>query len=146
MTHELRGRRHFLKLAAATVATTTASCLYNTTGGPSSVDTAAGNVSALPVGSLQAVGNSLCVGRDAGGVYAMSTICTHAGCDISGQGTISSSGLYCACHGSRFDPNGKVTRGPAGSPLQHYSVTVDAQGELTVHPATKVDASARLAV
>jgi Rieske Fe-S protein len=116
--------------------------------GPASVGTvAAGNVSDLPVGSLRPIGTApVCVGRDSGGVYAMTLTCTHAGCDIGQTGTVSPQGLMCGCHGSRFDANGNVVSGPASAPLEHFGVSSDSSGNLTVHGDQIVNPSERLAV
>jgi Rieske Fe-S protein len=108
---------------------------------------AAGNVSQLPVGSLRVVGNApACIGRDAGGVYAMTLTCTHAGCDMGTNGSVSSQGIFCACHGSEFDANGDVVRGPASYPLDHFAVTMDTGGNLTIDGAQIVSAAERLPV
>src|ERR1041384_7172095 len=75
---------------------------------PDAVD--AGNISNLPVGTLRAVNNlPVAIGRDSGGIYAMSLVCTHAGGDMSGG--VGASAIDCSCHGSRFDPQGNVLRG-----------------------------------
>ena len=76
----------------------------------------AGNISALQVGSLVVMSNVV-LARDANGVYAMSAVCTHAGCLLDDYSQTISAGLSCPCHGSAFDGNGQVTRGPAGTPL-----------------------------
>ena len=87
------------------------------------------------------------IARDAGGVYAMSTICTHEQCDINGgSGTISNTELVCTCHDSRFDPNGNVTSGPASGQLKHYLVTIDAAGEITITAGSAVSGTTRVAV
>ena len=110
-------------------------------------DVSAGNVADLPVQTLRAVsGSPVCIGRDAGGVYAMTLTCTHQGCDIGSEGSVSASGLHCRCHGSAFDANGNVINGPATEPLQHFAVTADAAGALTIHTGAAVDASTRLKV
>lgn len=109
--------------------------------------TAAGNVSALSVGSIAIIpGVAACIARDASGVYAMTLTCPHAGCDIAVDGTVSGSGIQCACHGSQFDLDGNVRRGPATAPLDHFSVTADAAGNLTVNGDVVVPASTRLPV
>jgi cytochrome b6-f complex iron-sulfur subunit len=63
--------------------------------------------------------------------FALSTICTHQGCDadvVSG-GTI----VSCSCHGSRFDKNGNVLNGPAERPLPQLQTSYNAQtDELTI--------------
>ena len=104
----------------------------------------AGNVSAVRVGYLAVVsGSPVALGRDAGGLYALSTICTHAGCDISYNGSISTSGLFCGCHGSQFSPNGDPISGPARSPLTHYAVAVDAAGAISINTGSVVAESTR---
>jgi nitrite reductase/ring-hydroxylating ferredoxin subunit len=110
-------------------------------------DVAAGRVADLPVGSLRIV-NALpvCIGRDAGGVYAMTLTCTHSGCDMGQTGSVTPNGLFCGCHGSEFDANGNVVRGPASQSLDHFAVTADSGGNLTIHGGQTVSASDRLAV
>ncbi len=114
---------------------------------PTALPLNAGNVSSLAVGDLQGVsGSPVCIGRDSGGVYAMTTLCTHEQCDMQTDGRINSKGLYCACHGSKFDVNGAVTKGPATKALAHYEVAVACDGTITVDKSSKVDASTRAAV
>jgi cytochrome b6-f complex iron-sulfur subunit len=133
-------RRTFLKILAAGPLV---ACSGNS-GAPAQFgDVSAGNVSAATVGQLTVVsGAPAILARDEQGLYAMTITCTHQGCDVDPSGST----LYCPCHGSRFDSNGKVLQGPAGSPLVHFSVTLDATGEITVHGGTQVDATVRTAV
>jgi len=91
-----------------------------------------GSVSDLQPGTPRTLAEPVVVVRDDGGVYAMTTICTHAQCDISHSGSISAAGLSCACHGSTFDLEGNVTHGPANRPLAHFAVAVGTDGQLTV--------------
>lgn len=105
---------------------------------------AAGNVKDLPVGTLQALaGQPLAIGRDDGGVYAMTLTCTHAGCDMASSGSVAIDGISCACHGSRFDANGSVVSGPATSPLVHFAVSIDSAGNMNVDGSKEVGASTR---
>ncbi|MDQ0664205.1 glycine/D-amino acid oxidase-like deaminating enzyme/nitrite reductase/ring-hydroxylating ferredoxin subunit [Arthrobacter ulcerisalmonis] len=79
---------------------------------------------ALPVADLQpddgtvieAAGTNTAYYRDqAGGVHAVSAVCTHLGCTVGfnrGERT-----WDCPCHGSRFDVDGKVIQGPATEDL-----------------------------
>jgi Rieske Fe-S protein len=76
----------------------------------------------------------------------MTLTCTHAGCDIGTMGQVSPQRLICDCHGSEFDANGNVLLGPANRPLDHFDVTVDASGNLTVNTDVIVSESQRLAV
>jgi Rieske Fe-S protein len=105
----------------------------------------AGNVSALQVGTLLIMSNAI-VARDAGGVYAMSAICTHAGCFLDDGAQTIAAGLDCPCHGSKFDGNGAVTQGPANTPLQHYAVVIAADGSMTVDGTQPVSADTRTQV
>lgn len=110
-------------------------------------DVPAGKASDLAVGQVRVVsGQPVFIARDAGGLYAMSTTCTHQGCDLGTQGTIGSGHITCGCHGSQFDTNGGVLRGPASDPLVHFAVTVDAQGAITIHGGQQVSAATRVAV
>jgi Rieske Fe-S protein len=110
-------------------------------------DLPAGPASALGVGDVKIVpGGPAVIARDSGGVYAMTITCTHRGCDVAPNASGASTTLDCPCHGSRFDANGNVIRGPAGAPLVHFAVAVDAAGNLTVHGGTEVAASVRVAV
>jgi cytochrome b6-f complex iron-sulfur subunit len=48
---------------------------------------------------------------------ALTTACTHQACTVSNA----SAGVFtCPCHGSQFDPAGRVVRGPATAPLQEF--------------------------
>jgi Rieske Fe-S protein len=143
------GRRELLSLAGKTtgliiVGMSLPGCL-NPTGSPPSGPVAAGNVSALAVGAMLVMGNVV-VARDANGLYAMSGVCTHAGCLVDDTSNTIAAGLYCGCHGSRFDGNGAVTHGPASSPLQHYAVTLATDGSLTVEGDQPVSAQTRTPV
>lgn len=115
-------------------------------GGALAVTIPAGSASSLAAGTLEALaGQGVAIGRDAGGIYALSLICTHQGCDMSSAGSVSAAGIDCFCHGSVFDPQGSVVQGPARSPLPHFAVTEDARGELTIHTDQEVPPSTRLA-
>ena len=49
--------------------------------------------------------------------------CTHKGCEVRP----SDGKLACPCHGSQFDLDGHVIKGPAKSDLQTFPVTTDDQ-------------------
>ncbi|HEY3667276.1 MAG TPA: Rieske (2Fe-2S) protein, partial [Polyangiaceae bacterium] len=80
---------------------------------PNDPATPIGNVSLFPLGSFKVAGSIYFIGHDAGGLYAMSMQCTHAGCAVD----MSGSQLLCPCHLSRFDHLGNVLAGPATKPL-----------------------------
>lgn len=62
------------------------------------------------------------------GFYTVSSVCTHLGCNVKRAAT----GFECPCHGSRFDDNGRVVRGPAPAPLAWYGLSLSPRGELIV--------------
>jgi Rieske Fe-S protein len=140
-------RRTLLKGGAAGSLLLVLPVACNNTVTPPTGPVAAGNVSAITVGKLQAVpGEAVILGRDSGGLYAMSAACTHAGCMVSVVDLPSVEELSCPCHGSLFDANGAVTRGPARTSLQHYQVDVAADGTITIQGGMPVSADARTAV
>jgi glycine/D-amino acid oxidase-like deaminating enzyme/nitrite reductase/ring-hydroxylating ferredoxin subunit len=53
---------------------------------------------------------------DTGKLHERSAVCPHLGCIVSWNPTERS--WDCPCHGSRFDPNGKLLNGPAIGPLK----------------------------
>ncbi len=63
------------------------------------------------------------------GFSAISLVCPHLGCTVE----VKSSQFTCPCHGSRFNPSGEVTRGPAGNPLQSLRVERTSDGNLIVY-------------
>jgi cytochrome b6-f complex iron-sulfur subunit len=84
-------------------------------------------------------GRNVAVFRDAEGVFAISTVCTHLGCIVNATAT----GFECPCHGSDFAADGTVKKGPAPKALPWLKV--ESQGseyvvdeETTVPTGTKV--------
>jgi len=67
--------------------------------------------------------------NSADGFYAISSICTHLGCNVN---RVPGDGFACPCHGSLFDANGRVVRGPAPRPLPWYGLSMSSRGELVV--------------
>jgi cytochrome b6-f complex iron-sulfur subunit len=60
------------------------------------------------------------------GFTAISLVCTHLGCTVESQ----PQGFACPCHGSHFDMQGKVLRGPAAKPLTQLRVQAMPDGKL----------------
>jgi Rieske Fe-S protein len=82
----------------------------------------------VPVnGALVFRGERVVLLRDEKGYYALSLICTHLGCTV----TVTEDKLSCPCHGSLFDRQGAVVKGPADKPLVRLEV-VEQNGELRV--------------
>lgn len=58
-----------------------------------------------------------------GGAYrALTSVCTHTGCDRNW--TFTSTKFVCSCHGSEFDTSGNVLQGPAIQPLKSFSTSL----------------------
>ena len=93
----------------------------------------AGNVVTVSVDAsspLATVGNAalvqstlgaLLVARTAQSTFsALTAICTHQGCTVSGF----QSGTYvCPCHGSEYSTSGAAVQGPATAPLRAYATS-----------------------
>ena len=62
------------------------------------------------------------------GFVAISAVCTHLGCIVNP----SARGFVCPCHGSVFDPDGRVLGGPAPRPLPWFEISVAPDGQLLV--------------
>lgn len=55
--------------------------------------------------------------------FGINAVCTHLGCVVPWKA--SASQFQCPCHGSRYDTNGKVVRGPAPLSLALTHVDID---------------------
>lgn len=86
-------------------------------------------------------GRAVAVFRDAGEVYAISTVCTHLGCIIHAT----ANGFECPCHGSGFTSTGEVTKGPAPRALDWLQVS-SSGGLVTVDEGTTVAPGTRVPV
>jgi cytochrome b6-f complex iron-sulfur subunit len=62
-------------------------------------------------------------------LFALSSICTHRTCKLDAEPDRS---FFCPCHGSTFDPDGKVTEGPARRDLPTLSSVTTENGQLLV--------------
>ncbi len=88
-----------------------------------------GPAETFAVGSRTRVGEiPALILHDALGFSALSLQCTHLGCTVEDRAR----GFECPCHGSQYDEQGTVTRGPARKPLPRLQVEVDTLGHLMV--------------
>ncbi|MEN6438055.1 MAG: ubiquinol-cytochrome c reductase iron-sulfur subunit [Syntrophobacter sp.] len=79
--------------------------------------------------------------RDKAGFWAVTTVCTHLGCQpvfVQQQNM-----FVCPCHGSRFDAEGRVLSGPATENMALATLRVDDQGILVAYPKEKVKSGYR---
>src|SRR6476469_8682427 len=69
----------------------------------------------------QVPGKKMFVRREGETFVALSAICTHAGCVVDWNGVDT---FDCGCHGSVFNDDGTVKRGPAAAPLRSFATAV----------------------
>lgn len=69
--------------------------------------------------------------------YAINAVCTHLGCVVPWNRAANK--YMCPCHGSQYDPTGKVIRGPAPLSLALAHVTIDEKKEVALTPWTETD-------
>jgi cytochrome b6-f complex iron-sulfur subunit len=69
------------------------------------------------------VGPVLVIGTSKTNVVAVNPTCTHKGCTVEWKGD--GKKLQCPCHGSEFESDGKVLKGPAKKSLQTYAAKID---------------------
>jgi Rieske Fe-S protein len=120
-------RRQFLFLAAAGAAVTTPTSVY--------ASHAEQLIDAGPLTKYSSDGLyegfrdfGFFVIRKGDKLIALSSSCTHRKCTLKSEHDHS---FYCKCHGSTFDPTGKVTEGPATRDLPVLSTTNE-KGHLLV--------------
>ncbi len=88
-----------------------------------------GKASKFPPGAVSVLPEQkICVLSTDQGIVVISLVCTHLGCVVSRT----ESGFDCPCHGSKFDPNGKVLGGPAPRSLPWLAVSQRPDGTLMV--------------
>ena len=80
--------------------------------------------------------------RDREGLYAISAVCTHLGCIVK----TSDEGFACPCHGSRYDPTGKVTGGPAPRNLPWWRMKLAPDGQVVVDATATVKRGEKLKI
>ncbi len=64
-----------------------------------------------------------------GRLHAVSSICTHMGCDVLYDKDLGH--IRCPCHGSQYGLDGHNIKGPAQRPLKQYDIRND-QGRVVI--------------
>jgi Rieske Fe-S protein len=75
----------------------------------------------VPVGSGVIVDDVVITQPARGQFNGFSAICTHAGCTVA---EVVGASINCPCHGSRFNLDGTVAKGPASRPLDARNIVV----------------------
>lgn len=65
----------------------------------------------------------LVVNVDGNSFSALTSVCTHSGCDRNWS--FNQNQFICSCHGSRFDLQGNVLNGPATRPLSSFATKLE---------------------
>ena len=95
-----------------------------------SSDIKEGQVKIIEVNTARNQFPSFSFSRLGGKMYAVSIVCTHAGCKVVAQKTE----LICNCHMSIFSPfDGAAQSGPARLPLTRYEV-FESDGKIYIKP------------
>jgi Rieske Fe-S protein len=76
----------------------------------------------VPVGSGVIVDKVVVTQPTAGVFKGFSATCTHAGCTVN---KIADGTIDCPCHGSKYNLDGSVAKGPAQKPLPVQAITVE---------------------
>lgn len=85
------------------------------------IDLTDSDYTALASAGGSIVVNDIIIVNTGDGFIALSSVCTHQGCQVTYNPD--NNNLPCPCHGSLFSTSGSVLNGPASSPLQKYNVT-----------------------
>ena len=79
------------------------------------------NTADVPVGSGVIVDDVVITQPVAGTFNGFSAVCTHAGCTVA---EVLGASINCPCHGSSFNLDGTVAKGPAKRPLDTKAIVV----------------------
>ena len=99
-----------------------------------------GMIEDFPVGAVKKIDDKkVFIFADEGGLYAISTVCTHLGCIVFKTEW----GFQCPCHGSKYNESGKVIGGPAPRPLSWFEISQGIDGTLVVDASKEVSAGTK---
>jgi Rieske Fe-S protein len=88
---------------------------------PTAPARAIAKIADVPVGSGVIVDDVVITQPAQGTFKAFSAVCTHAGCTVA---EVLGASINCPCHGSSFNLDGTVAKGPANRPLDAKAVVV----------------------
>ncbi len=98
-----------------------------------------GPADGYPLGSVTPVeaGRFYLVRLDDSGFMAIYRRCTHLGCAVPydpGEGK-----FVCPCHGSAFTQDGEVLNQPAPRPLDLFTLSINAEGEILIDTGLPIE-------
>src|SRR4051812_48783339 len=107
--------------------------------GPTAIDV--GAAAAFALNTPKYISTAKCfIVRDAGGLYAVSSLCTHEGATNG----ISGGNFRCPRHGALFTFNGSIISGPVSTGLKHFAMCTLAGGHVGVTAGAVVSQATRL--
>lgn len=78
---------------------------------------------------VESIAGVFLLSRTAEGSFtAVDAVCSHQSCTVTG---VDGSIYVCPCHGSRYDRNGRVVKGPATASLRQFPTSF-ASGVVTI--------------
>jgi nitrite reductase/ring-hydroxylating ferredoxin subunit len=80
--------------------------------------------------------NKVAIIRHEGKLYAITAICTHKGGNVA---KTSDTLFTCPLHKATYDVSGAVTKGPAKVALNHFAISVNADGNVIVDKTKTFD-------
>jgi cytochrome b6-f complex iron-sulfur subunit len=84
-----------------------------------------------PIGSVTTSGRIVLL-RDNAGFWAINAVCPHLGCQPAFDENRRI--FLCPCHGSQFEPEGRLLAGPAPGGMSLAVLRLDTQGALVAYP------------
>ena len=89
-----------------------------------------GDATGYPVGSRTVRADiPAVIYNRAGDIMAYSLTCTHLGCTVEEDGEV----FVCPCHGSRYNTDGQVLKGPAQKPLRRLEIELQEDHTLILY-------------
>jgi len=86
-----------------------------------------GIVKEIPIGAIVTVPEvQAALINTTGSLQAVSLVCPHLGCTVKAN----NNGFACPCHGSQFNPDGSLKRGPATKGLRVLKLEIRNDGHL----------------
>ncbi len=73
--------------------------------------------------------------KTAEGIYALSSICTHLGCQVNWLA--GENKFKCPCHGSGYYKSGINFEGPTPRPLERYAISLTEDGQISIDKSRK---------
>jgi cytochrome b6-f complex iron-sulfur subunit len=98
-----------------------------------------GHFNDYPTGSVTPVeaGRFYLVRLEDGGFLAIYRRCTHLGCAVPYDPAAGE--FVCPCHGSAFTQDGEVLNQPAPRPLDLFTLSLDAEGDILVDTGKPIE-------